>query len=280
MIDREHPFLSLRQQFEILEISRSGYYRIPVKITPFNLLLMRHIDEEYTRHPFLGVIKMTLYLKRQGYHVNYKRIRRLMRSMGLVALYPKPNLSLANKAHERYPYLLRGVKIVRKNQVWSTDITYIRTRNGFCYLVAIIDWHSRLVIDWEVSNSLDVEFCQKVLRRSLLKGTPEIFNMDQGSQFTSKEFLDIFRIDNLDMNIKISMDGKGRALDNIFVERLWRTVKYENIYLNDYDSIREVRIGLIAYFDYYNDERLHQSLLYKTPRSVFYDSGNSQKKIA
>ena len=261
--------MSIRKQCKALEISRAGLYYEPKDESPFNLSLMRLIDEEYTRHPFLGVPKMSKYLRLAGHRVNPKRVRRLMRMMGLTAIYPKPNLSQQNKAHERYPYLLRGLKIVRANQVWSTDITYIRTRHGFCYLVAIIDWHSRFVIDWELSNSLDAEFCERVLRRALTKGTPEIFNTDQGAQFTAKSFLDILRLENASKNIQISMDGKGRALDNVLIERLWRSVKYEDIYLHDYETMLDVRAGLEKYFAYYNFERPHQSLAYSTPAQAY-----------
>ncbi len=274
------PQLSIRRQCEILEISRAGYYRPRGKPSTMNLKLMRLIDEEYTRHPFLGARKMGEYLKTLGHRVNVKRVRRLMRQMGIMAIYPKPNLSLQNKAHEKYPYLLRGLKIERVNQVWSTDITYIRTENGFCYLIAIIDWASRYVIDWELSNTLDVEFCERILRRALTYGSPEIFNMDQGSQFTSKSFLDILRVEHAEKNIRISMDGKGRALDNVFVERLWRSVKYENIYLKSFAGVSEVRASLAEYFTYYSNSRPHQGLGYLTPAAVYFNYPNSGKLVA
>jgi len=280
MIVREHAQLSIRKQCKLLEISRSGLYRPISEESSFNQMLMREIDEEYMRHPFLGVPKMTVYLRNQGFRVNPKRVRRLMRLMNLVAIYPKPNLSLPNQAHERYPYLLRGLKIKQPNQVWSIDITYIRTANGFCYLAAIIDWYSRYVIDWKLSNSMDVDFCKSLLRRALATGRPEIFNMDQGSQFTSSEFLDILREDTGLSKIQISMDGKGRALDNVFVERLWRSVKYEEVYLKNYQGMTDAKTGLSEYFRYYNHERPHQSLGYKTPVEIHGSSLDKQKLIA
>lgn len=280
MINKDHSQLSIRDQCKILEISRSGLYRTKSDISPFNQMLMREIDEEYTQHPFLGVIKMTHYLRNRGFRVNPKRIRRLMRLMNLVAIYPKPNLSLPNKSHEHFPYLLRGLKVDRVNQVWSIDITYIRTANGFCYLTAIIDWYSRYVVAWELSNTLDVDFCKTVLREALSSGRPEIFNMDQGSQFTSTEFLDILREDTGLSKIQISMDGKGRALDNVFVERLWRSVKYEEVYLRNYQGMLDAQEGLSEYFRYYNNDRPHQSLAYAKPISVHFNGNVRQKLIA
>lgn len=226
---------------------------------------MRHIDEQYTKTPVYGYRRMTAWLRTQGIPVNRKRVSRLMNVMGLEAIYPKPSLSKRDKAHEIYPYLLRGVEIVRVNQVWSTDITYIRMEKGFVYLVAIIDWHSRYVLDWEVSVTMDPEFCCATLSRALMRGLPEIFNTDQGSQFTSKDYTDILKL----KAIRISHDGKGRALDNVFVERLWRSVKQEEVYLNDYRTVPEAQERLSAYFRWYNTERLHQSLNYKTPESIY-----------
>lgn len=269
MIDEDMNGLSVRRQCNLLEISRAGLYYDPKPETPFNLKLMRLIDEEYLRHPFLGVAKMTHHLRMLGHRVNPKRVRRLLRQMGLMAIYPKPNLSQQNKAHERYPYLLRGQQINRPNQVWSTDITYIRTRNGFCYLTAIIDWASRYVIGWSLSNSLEGTFCEDLLRESLRTSQPEIFNTDQGAQFTAKGFLDVMRVEHAEKNIRISMDGKGRALDNVFIERLWRSVKYEDIFLQDYESINDVRAGLKRYFEYYNFERPHMALGMRTPAAIY-----------
>ncbi len=226
---------------------------------------MQLIDEEYTRHPFIGTRKMTAYLKRKGHEVNRKRIQNIYHRMGIEALYAKPNLSKQNKEHKIYPYLLRGLSIDRCNLVWSTDITYIRMKHGFVYLVAIIDWYSRFVFDWEVSTTLEADFCIAVLERCLINNTCEIFNTDQGSQFTSTDFIRILK----DKNIKISMDGRGRALDNIFIERLWRSVKYECIYLREFVTVAELINVLGEYFKFYNYERLHQSLDYKTPADVY-----------
>ena len=226
---------------------------------------MQLIDEEYTKHPFYGTRRMRTYLRNQGYWVNRKQVQRLYRLMGLEAVYPKPKLSKRNLAHKVYPYLLRNVEINRCNQVWSTDITYIRLKHGFVYLMAIIDWHSRYVIDWQLSTTLDSDFCEEALTRALSRGKCEIFNTDQGSQFTSDGFTKIL----LNNGIKISMDGKGRALDNIFVERLWRSVKYEIVFPSQWETVQDARIGLKEYFEFYNCERPHQSLNYKTPWSVY-----------
>jgi len=220
---------------------------------------MKLIDEEYTRHPFLGSRKMALWLKAQGYAANRKRVQRLMRKMGIAAIYPKPNLSKAAKRHKVYPYLLRGVAIVRPNQVWSTDITYIRMQSGFVYLTAVIDWYSRYVLSWRLSNSLDADFCVEALEEALQISCPEIFNTDQGAQFTSVGFTQIL----IDAEIKISMDGKGRAIDNVFVERLWRSVKYEEVYIKNYLNVSEAYCNLQLYFQYYNTQRLHQALVIK-----------------
>jgi putative transposase len=229
------------------------------------------VDEVYTKYPFLGTRKMASYLRRQGYKVGRKSIRRIYEILGLEALYPKPNLSRPDKEHLIYPYLLRDIEINHCNQVWSTDITYIRLKGGFVYLAAIIDWHSRFVLDWELSISLEADFCIETLRRSLKQGVCEIFNSDQGAQFTSKGFIDTL----LEKQIKISMDSKGRCLDNIFVERLWRSLKYECIYLRSLSSVAEAREEISKYFKFYNYERPHQSLNYKTPAEVYFaDKGD------
>lgn len=227
---------------------------------------MRLIDEQYLRTPFYGWPRMTAYLRRQGYQVNSKRVRRLLQKMGLQAIYPKPKTSIAGKGHKIYPYLLRGLEITRPNQVWSSDITYIPMRQGFMYLVAIMDWFSRYVLAWQLSNTLDGYFCQDVLQQVLQQDQPEIFNTDQGVQFTAHEFTDYLE----KAEIRISMDGRGRALDNIFIERLWRSVKYEDIYLKDYASVPELDTGLAEYFRFYNEERLHQNLEYQTPAEVHF----------
>jgi putative transposase len=228
---------------------------------------MRLIDEEYTRHPFLGTRKIRNYLRRLklGYKISRKRVQRLMRLMGIEAIYPKPNLSRPRAGSQKYPYLLRGLAINRPDMVWCTDITYIRTAKGFVYLVAVMDWYSRYVISWELSNTLDSDFCVSALRRALLKGCPSIFNSDQGVQFTSEDFTDVLK----GRDIRISMDGRGRAMDNIFIERLWRSVKYEDIYLHEYNGMQEAYEGLKKYFEYYNNERQHQSMGYKTPKEVY-----------
>jgi putative transposase len=229
---------------------------------------MSKIDEIYTKYPFYGVRKITLLLKKAGVFVNKKRVRRLMRKMGLEALYPKPNTSRANKENKVYPYLLKNVKIKKVNEVWSTDITYIRMKQGFIYLVAIMDWYSRYVLAWEVSNTLDSSFCVSALERALRIAKPQIFNTDQGSQFTSHEFTKVL----LESQITISMDGRGRAFDNIFVERLWRSVKTEEVYIADYENVRMAISGLAKYFSFYNKERPHQSLGYLTPSSIYFGS--------
>lgn len=226
---------------------------------------MRLLDEQYTRTPFYGTRKMTAWLQTQGYEVNRKRVMRLLRQMGLEAVYPKPRLSLPGLTQQRYPYLLRGVSITRCNQVWSCDITYIRLQRGFVYLMAVMDWFSRYVLAWEVSITLDTSFCLEALDRALKMASPEIFNSDQGVQFTSTEFTNRLKA----AEVRISWDGRGRALDNIFVERLWRSVKYEEVYLKDYQTVPEAVSNLRAYFTFYNQERLHQALDYQTPGQVY-----------
>lgn len=227
---------------------------------------MRLLDEQYLKVPSYGVRRMTEWLIRQGYHVNDKRIRRLLRLMGIEAIYPHPHLSLPGEPEKKYPYVLRGMTIERSNQVWSTDITYVRMPRGFLYLVAVIDWHSRYVLSWELSNTLDTSFCLTALETALSQARPEIFNTDQGSQFTSQVYVERLLADN----IRISWDGRGRALDNIFIERLWRTVKYEEIYLHEYQTVAEAYSQLDQFFRFYNQERIHQSLDYQTPAEVYY----------
>lgn len=270
LIESDHKSISVTRQCELLGISRSSYYYHPIEETSENLELMRLLDEQYLHTPFYGVLRMKEYLNGLGYHVNEKRVRRLLRKMGLMALYPKPKLTKHNKLHEVYPYLLRNVEVIKPNQVWSTDITYIPMKQGFLYLVAIIDWYSRYVLSWGISNSLDVSFCIDALKEALQKDKPEIFNTDQGCQFTSKQFTSILKKES----IKISMDGKGRAIDNIFIERLWRNVKYENIYLNEYITGADLFNGLKDYFKFYNYTRKHQSLAYKAPSLVYYGQNN------
>jgi putative transposase len=241
------------------------YYQ-PVAESEENLLFMRLIDEQYLSTPFYGFRKMPQFLIDQGYQVNRKRVRRLMRLMGLMAIYQKPNTSQADKTHYKYPYLLKGLAITRPNQVWAADITYIPMKRGFMYLMAIIDLHSRYVVGWSVSNSMEADWSTQVLEEAIARyGKPDIFNTDQGSQFTS----DVFIKTLTDKHITISMDGKGRALDNIFIERLWRSVKYENIYLNAYGDGTSLYQGLKTYFEFYNQKRFHQSLDYQTPQSIY-----------
>lgn len=263
----KHPKLSIRRQCTLLGLHRSGLAYTPATESEENLTLMRWLDEQYTRCPYYGSRRMTALLKREGQEVNRKRIQRLMRKMGLEALYPKPNLSRAHAQHVKYPYLLRGVEIVEPNHVWSTDITYIRMSKGWMYLVAVIDWYSRYVLSWKLSNTLENVFCVQALEQALQYSVPRVFNTDQGSQFTSMDFIEVLK----GRGIAISMDGKGRALDNVFVERLWRTVKYEDIYLKDYETVNQLRSGLAEYFSFYNTVRLHQSLDYRTPQEVYLE---------
>lgn len=269
MIQPNHPELSVQRQCELINLPRSNYYRggtEPKEETQDNRTLMRLIAEEYAKRPFLGSRKLVAFLKRLGKCVNRKRVQRLMQLMGIQSVAPKPNTSKQNKADPVYPYLLKNVEIEGPNHVWSTDITYIKLNGSFVYLVAIIDWYSRKVLSWELSNTMETEFCISALERAIrLYGVPEIFNTDQGSQFTSKSFTDVLKRSN----IKISMDGKGRWQDNILIERLWRSVKYEDIYLKEYASLGELRKSLKNYFHYYNEERTHQSLEYQTPTEIY-----------
>ncbi len=263
--------LSVGRQCELCSVSRSSVYYEPARETDLNLELMRLMDEQYLKTPFYGSRKMAAWLGYQGHAVNRKRTQRLMRKMGLEAIYQTPRLTVRDAEHEIYPYLLRNVPIQRPDQVWSTDITYVPMAHGFLYLVAIIDWYSRYVIAWELSNSLDTGFCIDALAVALSTGRkPEIFNTDQGCQFTSKMFTQRLK----DAAVQISMDGRGRALDNVFIERLWRTVKYEEIYLHAYDDGFDAHDRLAIYFPFYNDDRPHQSLAYKTPKQVYLGEPN------
>lgn len=255
----------MRRQCELLGLSRSSLYYEPGGEVAEDLRLMRLIDEQYTARPFYGSRRMTVWLNEQGEEVNRKRVQRLMRVMGLEAIYPKPRLSLAGKGHRIYPYLLRGVTVERRDQVWSTDITYVPMPSGFMYLAAVIDWFSRYVIAWRLSNTLDGSFCLEMLEEALRAGRPEVFNTDQGVQFTAAAFSG--RLESA--GVAVSMDGRGRALDNVFVERLWRSVKYEDIYIQGYDTVPGLHRGLARYFAFYNDERPHQSLDYRTPAAVY-----------
>ena len=258
---------SIRRQCRLAGVPRSGVYYEPAPETAENLLLMRLIDEQYMRHPEFGSPRMTDWLRDGGHEVNRKRVARLMRLMGLQAITPGPHTSKPATGHKIYPYLLRNVDIERVNQVWSTDITYIPMRHGFMYLAAVIEWYSRYVLSWELSNSLDSLFCVAALERALAQGTPEIFNTDQGSQFTSDAFTGVL----LDKQVAISMDGRGRALDNVFIERLWWTVKFEEVYPKAYGDGHSLYRGLGNYFDYYNHERKHSALDKRTPAEVFME---------
>lgn len=267
MIEPEHPELAVHRQCELLGLSRSSYYYRAKPVDRQNETLMRFIDGQYTKTPFYGVARMTAWLRRQGWRVNPKRVRRLMRLMGLEAVYPKPWTSKPARESKKYPYLLKNLVIDRPDQVWAADITYIRLDKGFIYLVAIMDWHSRYVLSWEVSTTLETAFCLAALAKALALSSPEIFNSDQGSQFTSLELTGMLE----SQGVQISMDGRGRAMDNIFVERLWRTVKYEEVYLKNYETVAEAREALSRYFHFYNTERLHQSLGYRTPQEVYFE---------
>lgn len=268
LVDSTHSDISVRRQCELLGLNRSTLYYQgqPAQESAENLLLMELIDKQYTETPFYSSRKMTQWLIIQGHFVNRKRIQRLMRLMGIKGIAPKPGTSLRNKEHKVYPYLIRGLETKRPNQVWSTDITYYAMPQEFMYLRAIIDWYSRYVISWELSNTLGAEFCIIALEKALKLTEPEIFNTDQGCQFTSQDFLTLL----LERDIKVSMDGKGRALDNIFVERLWRSVKYEWLYLHEFKTVAELHKGLEKYFQFYNAERLHQSLNYQTPQAIHF----------
>lgn len=266
MIDKHNQDLSIEKQCVLLSIHRSGLYYKPCDETPLNLELMEIIDREYMRLPFYGSARMTGHLNEMGFHVNVKRVRRLYQLMALRAIHPGPKTSIANKNHYKYPYLLKDLIIDRPNKVWATDITYIPMKHGFMYLVAIIDLYSRFVIGWGLSNTLDANFCVEVLKEAIKHhGKPEIFNSDQGVQFTCGDFIQVLK----DNEIKISMDGKGRAIDNVFIERLWRTVKYEHVYLHSYSTGTELYKGLNEYFEFYNHERVHQSLEYRIPFQLY-----------
>lgn len=249
-----------------MDLSRSTFYYQPLPEDPEDEILRTLLDEEFTARPFFGTRKLRIQLKKRGYRVNRKKIRRLMRELGLAVIYRKPRLSLPGRGHKIYPYLLRGLAVERPNQVWSSDITYIRLAHGFVYLVAIIDVFSRTVISWRLSTTLEKDFCLEALSEALRFGKPEIFNTDQGSKFTSSEFTGLLET----QGIRVSMDGRGRVFDNIFVERLWRTVKYEEVYLHEYRTVSEARQHLTGYFQFYNMQRPHEALGYRTPHEVHF----------
>lgn len=266
MVEVENKGISIVRQCELLGLRRSSFYYTPGGESTYNLELMNRIDEQYTRSPFYGIRRMTQWLRHEGYEVNRKRVNRLMRQMGLYAIYPKPRLSTGKDEQKRYPYLLRDLKIEYPNHVWCADITYVKMDQGYIYLMAIMDWYSRYVLSWSVSIMLDVGFCIEALDKAREVGNPEIFNTDQGVKFTSKAFTGRLT----EAGIKISMDGRGRVFDNIFIERLWRSVKYEEVYIKDYRTVREAVLSLRDYFVFYNNERLHQSLGYRTPKEVYF----------
>lgn len=266
-INPKEKRLSLKRQCEVLALARSSWYYRPVPLSPEDVILMNVIDEQYTKWPFYGSRRMVASMRHLGYAVNRKRVQRLMHEMGIQGVSPGPNTSRRHMEHVIYPYLLRGLMIESPNHVWSADITYIRLLKGFAYLVAIMDWFSRYVLSFRLSNSLETVFCREALDEALDIGTPDIFNTDQGCQFTSADFTGHLQ----KRKIKISMDGRGRAFDNIFVERLWRSVKYEDIYLKGYQTMTEAQEGLKRYFQFYNNERFHQSLGYRTPREVYVE---------
>ena len=266
MIEPQSSVLSISTQCEMLSVSKSSFYYVPVGELDENLAIMRKLDEQYFSTPFYGALRLTAILILSGYKVNIKRVRRLMKLVNWQTIYREPRTTISDKTHYKFPYLLKGLKIDKCNQVWAMDITYIPMKKGFMYLTAIIDLHSRYVVHWSLSNSMSADWCTEVLKEAIKNnGTPEIFNTDQGSQFTS----DIFINTLIDNNIKISMDGKGRALDNIFIERLWRSVKYENVYLNVYENGLSLWEGLEKYFQFYNHVRIHQSLDYQTPKQRY-----------
>ena len=273
------PEVPVVRQCELAGVTRSTIYARPQAseaAAAADLLVCRLIDEEYTRHPFYGSRRMRVFLGGEGYETNRKRVQRLMRLMGLAGMAPGPNTSRPHPEHKVYPYLLRGLHVTRPNQVWSTDITYVRLERGFVYLVAVIDWYSRKVLSWRLSNSMDASFAVDCLEDALRRyGRPEIFNSDQGVQFTSKAFTDVLKRED----VRISMDGRGRALDNIFVERLWRSVKYEDIYLKGYAAVGELMAGLTEYFSFYNGERPHQSLSNLTPDQVYLSGQGGGARI-
>ena len=265
-VDTGDDQLSMSHQCELLGLARSSLYYTPVPVDAVTLALMAAIDREYTAHPFFGIRKITVAMNEREFWVNHKRIARLMHLMGIQAVYPGPKLSKPAQNHKVYPYLLRGLTISEPNHVWSTDLTYIPMAPGFMYLVAVIDWFSRYVLAWGISNTQDADFCVSVLKKALRQGTPKIFNSDQGAQFTSEAFL----LPLLDAKIAISMDGRGRALDKVFVERLWRSVKYEDVYLHNYETAMALLAGLSKYFEFYNNRRFHESLGYRKPADVYH----------
>jgi putative transposase len=274
MVKPDYPELSIQSQCQLLGISRSSYYYQPQDISDEELRLLRLLDEQYLKTPFYGSRKMTIYLRSLGYAVNRKRVIRLMHQLGLQTIYSKKRTTIPNPDHKTYPYLLRGLDIIHSNQVWCTDITYLPMRKGHFYLVAIMDWYSRKVLSWRISNAMEVDFCLEALSEALLiYQKPEIFNSDQGSQFTANEFTKCLT----EAKVKISMDGRGRCYDNIFIERLWRSIKYELIYLHEFDDGKHLKKEVKKWIEWYNTERFHQALDYQTPDAVYWQGLNKVK---
>jgi putative transposase len=274
MVKPDYPELSIQNQCQLLGISRSSYYYQPQDISDEELRLLRLLDEQYLKTPFYGSRKMTIYLRSLGYAVNRKRVIRLMHQLGLQTIYSKKRTTIPNPDHKTYPYLLRGLDIIHSNQVWCTDITYLPMRKGHFYLVAIMDWYSRKVLSWRISNAMEVDFCLEALSEALLTyQKPEIFNSDQGSQFTANEFTKCL----IEAKVKISMDGRGRCYDNIFIERLWRSIKYELIYLHEFNDGKHLKKEVKKWIDWYNVERFHQALDYQTPDVVYWQGLNKVK---
>lgn len=269
MIEPDNKNISVSLQCPLLNISRSGYYYVPNGLNEIDLLLLNETDEIYTRLPYYGSRKISAELCRRGYNAGRQKVRSLMKRLGISAIYPKKSLSIPDKDHKIYPYLLRNLSIDCSDKVWCTDITYIRLHGGFVYLVAVMDWYSRYVLSWRLSNTLDTGFCVDALKEALKRyGSPEYFNTDQGSQFTSIAFTDVLK----ERDVKISMDGRGRVFDNIFIERLWRSLKYEEVYIKSYESVLDCRRNIQSYFEIYNSERLHEALDYNLPSEIYFQN--------
>lgn len=266
LVEWDGSEFSIKTQAELLELNRQSLYYKPAQPSDEEIALKHRIDEIYTESPFYGSRRITACLRREGLVINRKQVQHHMREMGLEGIAPKPNLSLRDKHNQVFPYLLKGLMIEEPNQVWGIDITYIRLLGGWMYLVAILDWHSRYVVSWELDQSMELDFVLRAVNRALGKAKPEIFNSDQGSQFTSQAYRRVLE----EAEVRMSMDGKGRCFDNIFTERLWRTVKYEDVYIKSYTTPRETRLGIDSYFEFYNNRRLHQSLEYQTPAEVYF----------
>ena len=275
MIDSSSQNVRVRHQCTLLDVNRSSHYYQHLPPSKENVLLMNEIQEVWLRYPFYGYRRITQALKALGYDVNRKRVQRLMQVMNIQAIYPKPNTSVKNKKHTVYPYLLRDIEITRANQAWQVDITYLRHKGSFMYLVALIDVHSRYVVSWSLSNTLHTDFCLEALRQGIKHSIPEIINQDQGCQFTSADWISAVK----SAGIKISMTGKGRCHDNIFIERFWRSVKYEEVYLNDYDSVQALKVAIGGYIEFYNHKRFHQSLDYKTPAEVYFSHDRHEQPV-